>query len=159
EKDGYPIRACPTCGHQFAELPDVAGHVERVYGDDYFRGGGAGYPDYLAEARLLRASGRWYARLLRRFVPPGRLLDIGCDAGFVLRGLTDGGWDGEGVEPNAAMAEFARSRLGLRVTTGGLESFPADRPFDVVCLIQVVAHFVDLRSALSRTSELTKPGG
>ena len=159
EKDGYWVHRCPACGHQMAELSSTKGHVESVYGDDYFRGGGAGYPDYLSEARLLREHGRRYARLLGRYMKPGRLLDVGCAAGFVLRGFLDEGWDGEGVEPNAAMADYARSRLGLAVTTGSLESLPAGEPFDVVGLVQVLAHFVDVKSALAQAAALTRPGG
>jgi hypothetical protein len=43
---GYWVRGCSACGHQAAELTTAEGHVERVYGDDYFFGGGAGYDNY-----------------------------------------------------------------------------------------------------------------
>ena len=87
EKHAVPIRECSSCRHRFALPPEAEGHVERVYADDYFFGGGAGYDDYLSEAELLRAHGRRYAKRLARFMKPGRVLDVGAAAGFVMQGM------------------------------------------------------------------------
>lgn len=59
------------------------------------------------------------------------------------------------------MAAFAREQSGLAVHTGSLESFESEsaQQFDVVSLVQVVAHFVDPREAFARVSELLRPGG
>lgn len=158
-KDGYRVRACEACGHRFAEPRLDPGHVARVYSDDYFHGGGAGYADYLGEGPLLRDRGRWYARLLGRYTKPGTLLDVGAAAGFVLRGFLDRGWQGKGVEPNPRMAEYARTRLGLDVRTGTLEDLPPGESFDVVSLVQVLPHFVEPRRALAAAAAVTRPGG
>jgi len=107
-KHGFGIRGCRSCAHQFAELEPDAGHAARIYGDDYFFGGTAGYGDYLSEARLLRAHGSRYARLLASHLAPGRVLDVGAAAGFVLEGLLDDGWTGAAVEPH-----FGDLRRGL----------------------------------------------
>jgi SAM-dependent methyltransferase len=132
--------------------------VGRVYGDDYFQGGGAGYPDYLAEAQILREHGRRYAKLMERFSKPGRILDVGAAAGFLLSGFAEAGWSGCGIEPNQSMAASARER-GLCVFPGTLEDFRDDERFDLVSLVQVLAHFVDPLRALERAASLTKVGG
>lgn len=170
EVHGHEIRECPACTHQFTALRVDADHVGRVYGDDYFQGGGAGYPDYLAQANLLRAHGRRYGELLTRWMAPGRVLDIGAAAGFVLAGLTDTGWRGSGLEPNDRMARHARDTLGLDVRTGTLEDagdwFDATAPgdpsharFDLISMIQVIAHVHDLHGALRQARALTAPDG
>lgn len=156
---GYGILDCQSCGFRFADLAAPVSHTRETYGDGYFQGGGAGYSDYLGEAQLLREHGRWYARRLARFIPTGTMLDVGAAAGFVLQGFLDGGWQGEGLEPNAAMAAYARRELGLHVQVGDLESLAADRQFDLVSMIQVVAHFADVRQALSAAAKSTRPGG
>lgn len=160
---GHDIRACAACTHQFAALAPASTHVESVYGDDYFNGGGAGYPDYLADAAMRREQGRRYGRLLNLHFPQGHLLDVGCAAGFILQGLQDEGWRGMGVEPNPSMAAHGRDRLGLQVLTGPFESLgesvgPAGG-FDAITMIQVVAHFHDLRRAFMNARSLTRPGG
>src|SRR5258706_320359 len=105
-KHGFGIRGCRSCAHQFAEIEPDASHAARVYGDDYFFGRTAGYNDYLSEARLLREHGNRYARLLASHRAPGRVLDVGAAAGFVLEGLLDDGWTGAAVEPNERMARM-----------------------------------------------------
>lgn len=157
-RHGFWIRDCERCGHRFAEGAAAAGHVERVYGDAYFRQGGAGYGDYLSHGRILRDSGLWYARMLRSRMPPGAVLEAGCAAGFWLAALVESGWQALGVEPNATMAEHARAR-GLDVRTGTLEELQVPQRFDLVALIQVVAHFTDPRRAVAAAVELLRPGG
>ena len=68
----------------------------RVYRDDYFNGGGAGYSDYASEAEMLRGRGRDYGFKLARHARPGRMLDVGAAAGFILQGFVDQGWSGIG---------------------------------------------------------------
>jgi 2-polyprenyl-3-methyl-5-hydroxy-6-metoxy-1,4-benzoquinol methylase len=158
QKYGYWIRTCKICQHRFAEIDLSKDHVAQVYGDDYFKGGRAGYPDYLAEGELLRAHGRRYGKLLRKYMQPGHLLDVGCAAGFIMLGLQDEGWQVTGVEPNARMAEYARLG-GLQVHTGTLEELQTTEKFDLVTMIQVLPHLYDIRQALRTAAELTKPGG
>ena len=155
---GYWIRGCARCKHRYAELVPAADHVRRIYGDDYFCGGGAGYSNYCGEAAVLRSRGNWYGRLLSSYLAGGLMLDVGCAAGFVLQGFRDCGWSGVGLEPNSSMAAYARS-LGLTVESGVLEDLRTDLRFDLVSMIQVVAHFTDLRRAFAVTAALTKPGG
>lgn len=122
EKYQHNIYKCNHCHHEFVVKDLSSAHAAAVYGDDYFSGGGAGYPDYLAEAEILKAHGRRYAKLLRRYIPrPGRMFDVGAAAGFVLSGFLREGWQGEGTEPNGRMADYARRVLGIQVSTGPLE--------------------------------------
>jgi len=157
--NGYPIRSCTNCGHRYAEVDVAADHVARVYDDAYFTAGGAGYANYLAEARLLREHGERYGRILARWRQPGRILDVGAAAGFLLDGFRAAGWSGTGVEPNAVMAAHARSKLGIDVRVGTLETFAEPQTFDAVAMIQVVAHFFDLRQAFERVGSLVERGG
>ncbi len=159
EKQGHGIARCEDCGHRFAQIAVSDDHVESVYGDDYFLGGGDGYSDYLSESRLLRSHGRRYGELLKHFAPAGELLDVGAAAGFILQGLRDTGWHADGLEPNDRMAAFAREQSGLTVHTGSLETFETNRTFDAISMIQVVAHFVDPREAFARVADLLNPGG
>lgn len=158
-RHSYWIRECKQCRHRFAEITPEACHLEQVYGNDYFEGGKAGYTDYVGESAILRASGQRYGNILNKHTSPGSILDIGAAAGFILQGLVDTGWRGEGVEPNPKMSAYAREQLGLAVHTGSLEDYPGEQQFDVVSMIQVIAHFYDLRQAMTVAAERTRPGG
>ena len=156
---GYWVRDCDHCQHRFAEIVPVTSHAQQIYADEYFQGGGAGYPDYLGEARILRNHGRRYGKLLARYMKVGKMLDVGAAAGFVLQGFTDFGWQGNGLEPNPRMAEHARNKLKLSVTAGTLETLFGNETYDLVCMIQVIAHFADLQKALKAAADATKPSG
>jgi SAM-dependent methyltransferase len=158
-KEDFDILECNSCGHQMVEISDRTSHVEQVYSDTYFYGGGAGYTDYLAEGRLLRAAGRRYGRLLARHTKPGKLLDVGSAAGYILKGLEDCGWQGVGVEPNASMVRHAEEALGLQMVTGALENVELHEAFDAVSMLQVIGHFQDPREALETAAGFLHPGG
>jgi SAM-dependent methyltransferase len=134
-------------------------HLTTVYGDSYFTEGGAGYANYLAEADLLIAHGRRYGRMLKQHTQPGRVLDVGAAAGFILKGLTEEGWSGDGVEPNPRMAAHARSTYNLNVQPGSLETVEALNQYDLVSMVQVVAHFYDLKRAFTAANRALKAGG
>jgi hypothetical protein len=159
EVRGYWLRHCNSCRHRLFELIPRPDHAQSVYGDSYFDGGGAGYADYLAEADLLIRRGARYAALAARHAEPGTMLDVGAAAGFLAEGFRCAGWRPEGVEPNARMASLANSRYGIAMHTGTLETLRASRTYDLVTMIQVVAHFHDLRRAAQVTSQLTRSGG
>jgi SAM-dependent methyltransferase len=157
--DGYCIVRCGTCAHESVDIQPAADHVSRVYDDAYFRGGTGGYPDYLGEGDLLRRQGRWYARLLTQYAKPGFVLDVGAAAGFILQGLQDCGWSGKGIEPNERMARFGRETLGLTIDSTTFEEFRSSEHYDLVTMIQVVAHLFDIRQALAACTEVLAGDG
>jgi 2-polyprenyl-3-methyl-5-hydroxy-6-metoxy-1,4-benzoquinol methylase len=159
QANGFWIRGCCRCRHSFAEVTAELAPVASLYGDEYFFGGGAGYPNYLAERELLIEHGRWYSRLLQRYMRPRRVLDVGAAAGFILEGLADGGWCVEGLEPNPRLAAYAREHFGFEFTIGTLEALEVETTFDLVTMIQVVAHFRHLRRAFEVAASITRPGG
>jgi 2-polyprenyl-3-methyl-5-hydroxy-6-metoxy-1,4-benzoquinol methylase len=158
-KRGYDIGSCKDCDHTYIVNKPCPNHLKKVYDDSYFTGGGDGYPNYANQEELLIAHGRRYGRLLLQYMPPGRVLDVGAAAGFILKGLIEEGWQGDGIEPNASMAQLAQNRYGLNVRVG-LEKTPLeDQSYDVITMIQVAAHFYDVRRAFAAAAKATKPGG
>jgi SAM-dependent methyltransferase len=154
-----PIRECRSCGHGFADYQADERHLSTVYGDDYFSAVGPGYPDYLSESDLLQRHGRRYGAILRRYAPHGRVLDVGSAAGFIAAGMRDTGLVVAGLEPNGSMARYACEILGLPTLNDCLENLGSVAAFDVVSMIQVVAHFVDPRRAFASAARVTRPGG
>jgi SAM-dependent methyltransferase len=85
---------------------------------------------------------------------------VGTAAGFTLLGFRERGWRVFGLEPNPRMAALARERFALAVSTDTVESFRADDgPYDLVVMLQVIAHCVDPLAAGRRVAELLRPDG
>ena len=53
-----------------------------------------------------------------KFERPGRMLDIGCGAGWFIFQMKRQGWDVKGVEPNVNAAKFGRSKKNLDIFPG-----------------------------------------
>lgn len=96
-----------------------------------------------------------------RFVPNGRLLDIGCAWGGYLWRMQELGWEVYGSELNATAARYAREELGLvNVRSGSFADldFP-DESFDVVHMSMVLEHLYDPAEALRRINKLLRRDG
>ncbi|WP_157253798.1 class I SAM-dependent methyltransferase [Nonomuraea typhae] len=104
-----------------------------------------GYPDALV-ARIVTGS------------PGPDVLDVGCGTGIAARQFQAAGCAVLGVEPDARMAAFARSR-GLQVEVATFESWqPAGRTFDAVIAAQAW-HWVDPVTGTAKAAQVLRPGG
>ncbi|MEP3478835.1 MAG: class I SAM-dependent methyltransferase [Fuerstiella sp.] len=160
KKNGVPIQECKACRYRAAEISSTAGHTKRLYNDNYFSGGADGYLDYLQDKESLLGRGRWYSHLLAKYgIQNGRLLDVGAAAGVIASGFRSEGWKAEGLEPNQSMVHYGRQQLDLTMHHGSLESMVIDTKFDVISMIQVLAHLTDPAAAFRHASQMTKPGG
>ncbi len=90
---------------------------------------------------------------------PRTVLDVGAAAGFLLEGFRRQGWQGCGIEPNQKVVDFANDHWESKVDCSTLEALAMDCHFDLVSMIQVVAHFHDVRGAFERAASVTKLGG
>ncbi|GIG88041.1 class I SAM-dependent methyltransferase [Plantactinospora endophytica] len=118
----------------------------------YFGGGAALYdrsrPTY-PEALITRIAGTL----------PGRdILDVGCGSGIEARQFQAAGCTVLGVDPDARMAEYARS-TGVPVEVGTFETWAAaGRTFDGV-VAGTAWHWVDPLAGATRAAEALRPGG
>ena len=117
-------------------------------------------PLYVAQAEARRRSFRRNLALVNRYARGGRLLDVGCAAGYFLDVCRDAGWDAHGIEPNAGFVTMAQSRHGPAVTEGTLSSSSFEpQSFDVVTMWDVLEHSTDPRLELEIGARLLRPGG
>ena len=153
EINEYDIYECWECEHRMIIVENSKQHLNKIYSDDYFYSGGDGYPNYVNEREILIRHGHYYGKLLSKYIDiPGKVLDVGSAAGFILKGLTDYGWMGSGIEVNDKMAGYGRENLGLDIQTGSIENFKKDDKYDLICFIQVIAHLIDPSNALKTAS-------
>ena len=90
----------------------------------------------------------------------GRILDVGTAAGAFLAAARGRGWQVEGCEPNAWLAEWGSRHYGIPIRTGELfdQSF-APGSFDVVTLWDVIEHTPDPTRVIRTVRDLIRPGG
>jgi SAM-dependent methyltransferase len=145
----FEIVRCRGCGLVYLTPQVPAESLAEVYQESYWSSPSAkqrGYTDYLGDEALYR---RTFRRRLEHHVLPyverGRLLDVGCAAGFFVDEAARAGFDAEGVDVSRPMVDFARRSLQLeRIALGTLEDCRfVDQSFDVITLWDVVEHVPD----------------
>jgi 2-polyprenyl-3-methyl-5-hydroxy-6-metoxy-1,4-benzoquinol methylase len=90
----------------------------------------------------------------------GRLLDVGCGSGALVKNFAQLGWDVHGIEPDPNAVAVARNVLGLNVRAGNIESGGfADGYFDVITMSHVIEHLPDPTTTLAECYRTLRPGG
>jgi SAM-dependent methyltransferase len=97
---------------------------------------------------------------LQRHRPSGRLLDVGCGAGFFLDAARARGFEVAGVDLSPVPAAFARERLALDVTVGSLYDYAApEAAYDAVTIFQTIEHDPHPAALCDELFRILAPGG
>jgi SAM-dependent methyltransferase len=161
-KDGFELVRCVTCGLLMRRELPAREELDAIYAPEYFALDPdrpvQGYVDYVADAERHRETARRRLALLQRFVPArGKLLDVGAAAGFFVDEARRTGWEAEGVDVAAHMADWARRELGVPVRVGAIAD--AAGPHAAVTMWDYIEHSLEPDADLRRARELLEPGG
>ena len=94
-------------------------------------------------------------------VSKGRVLDIGCGDGFILKILKDHGLESYGIDINRYFVEITR-REGLSCVLGDARNIPfPDNSFDTVLIVNNTLGNIPLGKirTLQEANRVLKPGG
>ena len=153
--NGYTITRCLSCRLVFVRedvtVPELIEYYQQFGASDFV------YADPENIENL-----NYYFRKLRTLLetrrPRGRLLDVGCSAGYFLDVMD--GWERYGIELPSVWADMAHKNYGSNIHVGTLEdsSYPADF-FDVVTLLDTFDHLAAPLETLKECRRILKPGG
>lgn len=91
---------------------------------------------------------------------PGRMLELGCGRGELLRGAADRGWKVRGIEMTETYARIAREVHGIEVECARVEEARMLSEYhDVVLLAAILEHLYEPAQTLTRVRETLRPGG
>ena len=163
-KNDYSYATCGGCGVLRLDPMPAPETAAALYDEGYFtESTSGGYHDYLADEAIHRRNARRHLDRLESLGarPPGRLLEVGAAAGFLLDEARRRRWDPVGVEV-APIADHARHELGLvvhrRVADLAVPSDPA-AAFDAAVMNQVLEHLPEPDVALTEVAAQMAPGG
>lgn len=159
--DGYEVVCCDRCGMVYAETSVPQAAYDRFYAElskyaDTQTGTGGG------ESVEDRARLREMASDLARFVETdGRIVDVGCANGGLLRELVGAGYaDVVGVDPSPVCVRHARAVAGARAYEGSLFALPPEvTDADLVILSHVLEHVQDVPGAIAAVRGRLSPRG
>jgi len=159
----FTIVKCINCGLVYLSPRPHPEQMMQVYDshDYYFSDGKQtdmfyGYPDYTKLQKHLYFVADELMRPVRNIVR-GRLLDVGCGMGFMLKRFQELGWESYGFDVSSYATEYAQSELGLNAYTGTIDKidFP-ESSFDLVTVVLTIEHMPDPKGALKTLHKLMK---
>ncbi len=147
------IGQCSTCQLYFRNPRPTQAEIARSYDT------GLTFEAWQAEEPA--RAGMWERRLaiVRKFVPGGRLLDVGTGDGRFLEAAQKAGFEVAGTEVSATGVSYARQR-GFDVYLGQITDLELPTVnFDVVTMWHVLEHVPEPAAVLRKLYALLRPGG
>ena len=159
--------ACNTlvCQTPHQGLEQVVDDDNDYYGRQYWQEHQTeklGLPDIHRRARQdLPGRGLyWLKTLLRHWLPPGRVLEVGCGHGGFTALMNWAGYEAVGLELSPWVQQFAEETFGAPMVRGPLESQDFDdNDFDIIVMLDVLEHLPDPCATLGHCARLLKPDG
>jgi SAM-dependent methyltransferase len=166
-RDGpYSVVTCADCDLTYVTpRPSDDELIARVYDEGYWRSQAArdrGYTDYRADEPFYLATYERRARAIEAAMPAkGRVLDVGCAAGYFLRVMRERGWDVAGIEPSDTIRATAQAALGAERVRGGTLGAAgyATESFDLITVWDVLEHVPDPVALLRECARLLRRDG
>lgn len=99
-------------------------------------------------------------KLIKKYKPHGKTLDIGCGNGDFLLAMYKNGYDVYGVELNQESKKFCSAYIAGRISYGELkECHFKPNTFDIITMFQSLEHIYNLNELLEEIKHILKDDG
>jgi len=142
---------CLNCTHVFCS--PIPKNIYKKYEDVVDK-------QYLRYTKSIKESAKVILPMIKKFIPEGKILDVGCATGEFLNVAREFGYVVEGLELSKWSSDIARSK-GIKIYRSLLKSIASknSKKYDVITLFGVIEHFEKPGEEMAYISKLLKPGG
>jgi 2-polyprenyl-3-methyl-5-hydroxy-6-metoxy-1,4-benzoquinol methylase len=162
-ENGRGLVRCLNCGLVYVGLQPEAAELYALYGETYFHNndsGEVGYTNYIKDEHNIRKTFAGRLKRLERWVKPGKVLDVGCAAGFFLDVAQQRGWQVQGMDVSNFAVEYVRQRFGYDARLGSLADLDyPENNYDLITLWDVIEHVPSPKAYVEKIAKLLKSGG
>lgn len=143
---GFEVRnivSCGNCGFVFVDPMPVDDYFRDIYADDYW----GAYQELVGEKNIHERLdefldiSRERIGFLKKFKTRGRLLDVGCAMGFLVKEAEEAGFESYGLDLSEKMLEEGRQRYGVKLFRGTINDYPLEK-FDAITCYNTIEHVV-----------------
>lgn len=156
-RDGFNVVQCNKCELVYINPRLKLEVLEKLYNTNEIS------PEQYYEANIPQDLRNFKRRLklIQKYHPnKGKMLDIGCNIGTLLKVAEDTGWETVGVEFNKSAAAFGRKRFGIKILDKDFMRIKfKPNSFDVVAMNDVIEHVTEPIATLNEVSRILKKGG
>lgn len=115
--------------------------------------------EYLKTDKYRKILSQNHLRTIQKHKSGGKILDVGCFAGFFLELAKNAGWDTYGIEPSLWAKKVAEKRK-IKIIGKDIEKITLNADyFDAVTLWDVIEHLQNPHRTISKIHSSLKKGG
>lgn len=152
---GKDIYICANCKLVFTNPQPIQEELLKKYGKEY-------YAHWITSEQQKRRIKLWKRRLnvVKKILPQGKLLDVGCGEGLFLYCAKQAGYDVWGVEISEFAVKYAKEKFKLNILNSTLENSNfSNNSFDIITFWHTLEHLPSPDITLKKAYQLLKPGG
>ncbi|EKE14838.1 MAG: methyltransferase type 11 [uncultured bacterium] len=150
----WPIKKCRKCHLiQVNPLPSIK-QVNTLYRGDYWKSLSSYGKQFLTHEKYFQKK----INEIKKYKLSGRLLDIGCALGSLLKIAQKEGFKGEGLDISDFAVKQCRS-FGLSATQGVISNIKKKRYYDIITAFEVIEHELDPILTIKTIYSLLKKNG
>lgn len=150
----WPVKKCLNCQLiQISPLPSKA-QVNGLYQGDYWK-------NFSFYSSQLPAHEKYFQKKvddIKKLRNKGKLLDVGCAYGSLLKAANDQGFTSEGIDISSYPVEQCLKN-NLKATTGIISDINESNYYDIITAFEVIEHERDPLLTLKTIRDLLKPNG
>lgn len=145
------IKQCSKCGFIATFPPQPNDHWIEKYESDYWREyqtsiGEKRIDERFEEFEMISEERIRYLNTFHSLLPPalrfsktGKLLDVGCSMGFLVKAAQDAGYNAFGIDPNQQDVDEGIARYSVDLSQGYIDSYEGE-DFDVIMCFNTIEH-------------------
>ncbi|MFA6081405.1 MAG: class I SAM-dependent methyltransferase [Patescibacteria group bacterium] len=150
----WPIKKCLNCNLiQVNPLPTLSA-VNKLYQGDYWKN----FSFYSSQLPAHEKYFRQKISNIKKLRKDGRLLDVGCAYGTLIKEANNHGFMAEGIDISGFAVKQCHKK-NLRATVGVITDVKKSNYYDVVTAFEVVEHERDPLLTIRTAKQLLKPYG
>ncbi len=146
---------CRACGLIF--LSPVPANLEDYYPNEYYDA----IPRSMRRLDQIAEANRYQIEMVQRFIPAGRLLEVGPGYGTFARLAKKSGFDVEVIEMSDRCCKYLTEVVGVQAINSSrpAEVLKTAGPKDVIALWHVIEHLPNAWECLESAAHNLAPGG
>ena len=154
-EENWNIVQCEKCEFCFTNPRPILEDLHLFYAEEYFK-------DEYGSVKGIENKEHYKNRIedVEEFVNQrGSVLEIGAARGEFLKTLQSRGWDVHGLEISQDAVNMAKQIYNLDLVCGTIESYTAEKQFDVICMYQTLEHVPYPSETIAKCYSMLKKGG
>lgn len=159
-KQGFTHVKCPKCSLVYVDPTISESYLKKFYKAKSY----VYYASLMTKEAIQRRdkrSEKIFKKINKQFkFKKGRLLDIGCGYGAILKVAKLSGWDVYGTDYSEDCKSYIKKELGIDIKQQDLLDLDfKENFFDIIVLKQVIEHLNEPKKTLIKINQLLRPGG